>query len=1429
MGATLTGTRISDTYDSLLKATDNGIITSSAKQITDGVGTNTPLYISTSRIGIGVSPTTTFQVAGNSKIGGDLTVTGNLLVEGTTTTVDTDTLSVKDPLIIVGNDNNTSDLVDLGFYGLYDTSGSQDLYAGLYRSASDTKFHLFKDLQEEPTTTVNTGGTGYAVATLVSNLEGNVTGGTISGTTGTFTGNINAAKGIFEAANNQISIVDSDDNQDFRVQVNGGAFSVKDHTNSQTIFKIFANSGTDALVINSSGATFAGNVDIDGTLDVDDVISVEGSGFGRIEVGGASGGYIDLKAPNSDDYDFRLITSTGGAELYSIDTLKFYTGSGTDLAITIDTSQDVTFEGNIILSGTVDGRDVSTDGNKLDGIEAGADVTDTANVRSAGALMDDELTNISAVKAINQQLTTTSNVQFTSVTSDLTGDVTGNADTATKIASITNSNIVQLTDTQTLTNKTIDADNNTISDLEVDNLKAGVLDTDLTSVSASDDTLASAKAIKTYVDTQVGGQDTLAEILANGNTTGGTSIDVSANDDINLSDSSEIHLGDGADLVIKHNGTNGFINNNTGTLSIYQLQDDGDIKFFCDDGTGATENYLQIDGGEQRIKVFNEMRFNDDVELRLGTGNDLKIYHDGSNSYIRELGTGNLYIDTSGTQVVITTNATAKTAATFTNNAGVDLYYDNSKKFETTSEGIAVTGNGTFDGDITTNGDITIDNSAGDPFLKLKTTAQEYVIRIDQSDSEKFQIRDVTNSATRMTIDSSGNVKVGRSSGYGSSRIQSFINNTANFASSSFLAADSTNMAAGVGGEIVFIGKYATGVDDYAFYGGIKGFKENATDNNTACALGFYTRPTGTLPTERMRIDSSGNVGIGVTSPNAKLSLAGGSNINSQNSILYIDTNSYYASGADRYITSSTAARYFQLNGEHIWSNAVSGTAGNAISFTERMRIDSNGRVVLSNSEGIQLSAKNSTLYATNGALSYYATNNAVYLNGAGPSGWLRLQGAGSENNRNAINIFGSASDKITFHTALSERMRIDSSGNLALGTTITTVGGSGTQTSTASPTRMLFDNDYSNGYTDASLKLYLFNSGTTRHGFTSGPNYDLQYHASGHSTNAQHSFYTNNNFVMRVGTGDTTNVGIGVTSPSVPLEVDGEIKSSTLGLGIVTDSSSNIKLHTHNSAALSQVYHQFTTGSTGSTSNDGVLMGLVNGFDLWIRQQENRDIAFHTNDTKRMTIYRDGNIGINVSVPQSKLHIGETATIGTDFTTAVNNSQLFVHNVGANTNSNVIFAGGDTGASGGTGAYSFGQNGQGYSHWVFYHKPISTNQSSVGSISSTSTATAYNTSSDYRLKENVVEMTGALDRVSQLKPSRFNFIADADKTVDGFLAHEVQDIVPEAITGEKDAVDEEGNAIYQGIDQAKLVPLLVGAIQELKAEIEQLKTQINN
>jgi hypothetical protein len=114
-----------------------------------------------------------------------------------------------------------------------------------------------------------------------------------------------------------------------------------------------------------------------------------------------------------------------------------------------------------------------------------------------------------------------------------------------------------------------------------------------------------------------------------------------------------------------------------------------------------------------------------------------------------------------------------------------------------------------------------------------------------------------------------------------------------------------------------------------------------------------------------------------------------------------------------------------------------------------------------------------------------------------------------------------------------------------------------------------------------------------------------------------------------------------------------------------------------------------------------------------------------------------------------------------------------------------------------------------------------------VGSIRTTNSATSYLTSSDYRLKENVVPLTGAIDRVNQLQVKRFNFIADPDTAIDGFLAHEAQEVVPECASGTKDEVDEEGNPIYQGIDQSKLVPLLTAALQEAIAEIASLKDRV--
>ena len=124
--------------------------------------------------------------------------------------------------------------------------------------------------------------------------------------------------------------------------------------------------------------------------------------------------------------------------------------------------------------------------------------------------------------------------------------------------------------------------------------------------------------------------------------------------------------------------------------------------------------------------------------------------------------------------------------------------------------------------------------------------------------------------------------------------------------------------------------------------------------------------------------------------------------------------------------------------------------------------------------------------------------------------------------------------------------------------------------------------------------------------------------------------------------------------------------------------------------------------------------------------------------------------------------------------------------------------------------------------------------QTEIGSIGMGAGGTSFNTSSDYRRKENVVNLTGAITRLKTLLPKRFNFKDDPSVTRDGFLAHEVT-AVPEAVTGTKDAVEPEdneksgvkkGDPIYQQLDQSKLVPLLVAALQEAIGRIEVLEAK---
>ena len=201
-------------------------------------------------------------------LSGNLTITGNLEVQGDTVTTDVATLQVEDPLIKLAKNNTGSDAVDIGFYGAYDTSGSLDLYAGLFRDANNSgKFSLFTDLQAEPTTTVNKSGTGYTVGTLIANIEGNLAGSpTITAGTIATSLDMNGQELILDADADTSITADTDDTIDVKV-AGADQFNITDGA--------ITPENTNDIDLGSSSKKFK-DIHIDGTAQLD-AANVNGS------------------------------------------------------------------------------------------------------------------------------------------------------------------------------------------------------------------------------------------------------------------------------------------------------------------------------------------------------------------------------------------------------------------------------------------------------------------------------------------------------------------------------------------------------------------------------------------------------------------------------------------------------------------------------------------------------------------------------------------------------------------------------------------------------------------------------------------------------------------------------------------------------------------------------------------------------------------------------------------------------------------------------------------------------------------------------------------------------------------------------------------------------------------------------------------------
>ena len=252
---------------------------------------------------------------------------------------------------------------------------------------------------------------------------------------------------------------------------------------------------------------------------------------------------------------------------------------------------------------------------------------------------------------------------------------------------------------------------------------------------------------------------------------------------------------------------------------------------------------------------------------------------------------------------------------------------------------------------------------------------------------------------------------------------------------------------------------------------------------------------------------------------------------------------------------------------------------------------------------------------------------------------------------------------------------------------------------------------------------------------------------------------------------------------------------STSTGLVQSADTSGVLTLQTNSgTSALSiSTGQQLQVHTAGTVSAPVIAKSDDTNTGIWFPAADT--IATSTAGTERMRILSGGKVLINQT----------SSTIG---------CQLEV--TGINT------FGGEVTVATGTGLQINYTPASGTVYWCNW----TYNGSNMGSITSSGSTTAYNTGSDYRLKENIAPITGALAKVAQLKPSTWTWKRNGSDG-QGFIAHELAEVCPDAVVGEKDAVNAEGNPIYQGVDTSFLVATLTAAIQELKAELDATKAEV--
>ena len=800
------------------------------------------------------------------------------------------------------------------------------------------------------------------------------------------------------------------------------------------------------------------------------------------------------------------------------------------------------------------------------------------------------------------------------------------------------------------------------------------------------------------------------------------------------------------------------------------------------------------------VAVTGNATFGDNDKAIFGAGSDLSIFHNtaGYTGNIIESSGANLYIR-SDNLYLQKGDGTENNVIAISDGA-VTLAFNNLPKLATTSTGIDVTGTVTADG-------LTVDNISADGNT-LSTTSSFLLVQpatafIADSPSSTLNLR--TQSLDRLLVANNGDI--------------SFYEDTGTTPKFFW---DASAESLGIGGAPDFSTLEVTG--DKTTANNLQLTLRGSTNTNKQMIMGFDTTDDKSFITSQIAgsaqkplVINASAVGIGTSSPSQKLDISAG----------YLNFSNAYGIRWGGDVT------------EAIYGNNTGNFIGFQTNGAEAMRIDSSGNVGIGVADPSSYYSNANNLVVGDTA----DTAGITIASGFNSDGYLAFADgtSGDAAYKGFIRYAHVSTNSMMFGTNGAERMRIDSSGNVGIGTSSPSaplhVSGNGRfDNSATTPVRLHINNSGSNDYaslyadTASAYKNLVINPNGGNVGIgTSSPSEKLTIQSGnlnfmGGTNDAQYIkfgdtgdddignifyYHGNNNMVFTANASEAMridssgNVGIGTSSPIAPLSVKANADARAIRIIGRSDDISELDfMEADDSTILTRLQSRPTYFSIGTIANI--------------------PLDFRTNNTNRMRIDSSGNllVGKNSGSSDYFLQVMGTSSKGSiRFDNAYSSQTVCLVNNSSNANYN----------------FAVFENGG----------------SAKGNILITTTGTSYITSSDYRMKENVTDVTDAIARVKQLAPRRFNFILDPDTTVDGFLAHEAQAVVPECATGTKDAMmdeeyevtpavlDDDGNETtaavmgtrsvpdYQGIDQSKLVPLLTAALQEALTKIEAMETRL--